>query len=92
MALPVITVTVPLLAASLFGYQAQGSYTGIFISMVSASTIIANPIANIVYDHSGTYSTLFLIAAATMAAMFGMYLLMYRLADRDRKSAEAVEE
>lgn len=92
MALPLITVTVPLLASALFGYQAQGSYTGIFISMVSASTILANPIANIVYDHSGTYSTLFLIAAATMAAMFGMYLLMYRLADRDRKSAEEIEE
>lgn len=92
MALPLITVTVPLLASALFGYQAQGSYTGIFISMVSASAILANPIANIVYDYSGTYSTLFLIAAAAMAAMFGMYLLMYRLAERDRKSAEAIEE
>jgi MFS family permease len=92
MALPLITVTVPLLASALFGYQAQGSYTGIFISMVSASAILANPIANIVYDYSGTYSTLFLIAAAAMAVIFGMYLLMYRLAERDRKSAEAIEE
>ena len=92
MAIPVTTVTVPLLASSLFGYQAQGSYTGIFISMVSASAIIANPVANVVYDRTGTYSKLYLIAAAAMAAMFVMYLLMYRLADRDRKSAEAVEE
>jgi len=88
MALPVITVTVPLLASSLFGYQAQGSYTGIFISMVSASAILANPIANIIYDHSGTYSTLFLIAAVVMAGLLGMYLLMYHLADKDRKKLE----
>ena len=92
MAIPVTTVTVPLLASSLFGYQAQGSYTGIFISMVSASAIIANPVANVVYDRTGTYSKLFLIAAVLMVVMLGMYLLMYRLADRDRKSAEAVEE
>lgn len=91
MALPVITVTVPLLAASLFGYQAQDSYTGIFISMVSASAIIANPIANIVYDRVGTYQYLFLLAAGLLVLMLGIYLLMYRLADKDRQAMEETE-
>lgn len=91
MALPVITVTVPLLAASLFGFQAQGSYTGIFISMVSASAVLANPIANAIYDRIGSYSPVFLVAAVLMVVMLGMYLLMYHLADKDRKALEETE-
>ncbi len=92
MAIPITTVTVPLLASSLFGYQAQGSYTGIFISMVSASTILANPIANVIYDYAGTYRYLFLAAAGLMVVLMGMYLMMYRLADNDRKNFEANEK
>ena len=91
MALPITTVIVPLLASTLFGYRAQGNYTGIFISMVSASAILANPIANIVYDHTGTYQHLFLIASGLMVIMMGAYLLMYRLADKDRAKLEAEE-
>lgn len=91
LAVPITTVTVPLLASSLFGYQAQGSYIGIFISMVSASTILANLIANIVYDCTGTYRDLLLFSAGLMVVMMGMYLMMYRLADNDRKNFEANE-
>lgn len=91
MALPVMSVIIPMLANSLFGYQAQAAYNGIFISMLSAASVISNPITNAVYDRVGTYSYTFLVAAALTVALMGGYLLMFRLADRDKAKLEAEE-
>ena len=91
MALPVMTILVPLLASSLFGYQAQNQYNGIFLSMVSAAGIVASPISNAVYDRIGTYSPVFLVAAVLTVVLMGGYLLLYRLADKDRAKLEAEE-
>ena len=88
MALPVMSVVIPMLASSLFGYQAQAEYNGIFISMLSAAAMISNPITNAVYDRIGTYSPTFLVAAGLTVALMGFYLLMYRLADKDRAKLE----
>lgn len=91
MALPVMSVIIPMLAASLFGYQAQTEYNGIFISMLSAAGMISNPITNAIYDRVGTYSYTFLAAAGLTVLLMGGYLLMFRLADKDRKALEAEE-
>ena len=91
MALPVMSVVIPMLASSLFGYQAQTEYNGIFISMLSAAAMISNPVTNAIYDRIGTYSPTFLVAAGLTVALMGAYLLMYRLADRDRAKLEAEE-
>ncbi len=88
LALPIVTVVIPLLAASLFGYQAQAQYTGIFLSMVSAASIVASPISNAIYDKIGTYSPVFFTAAGITVLLIGMYLLMYRLADKQREKTE----
>ena len=89
--LPIVSIIIPLLASSLFGYQAQTEYNGIFISMVSAAAIVASPISNAVFDKIQTYNPVFLIAAALTIPLLAMYLLMYRLADQDRKKLEAEE-
>ncbi len=89
--LPLVSVTIPLLAASLFGYQAQPQYTGLFLSMVSAASMIASPITNAIYDVVGTYDYTFRIGAILMVALMFGYLLMYRLADKDRAKLEAEE-
>lgn len=64
---------IPLLAASLFGYQAQTQYNGFFISMVSAASIVASPISNYVYDRVGSYSPVFFAAAGLTVLLFGLY-------------------
>ena len=90
--LTAFSVIIPLLGPALFGYQAQSVYNGIFFSMISASGILASPIANAIYGKIGnTYSPIFLVAAGLLVVMIGMYLLMYRLADKDRKALEAEE-
>ncbi len=91
MGLPIVTIIIPLLASSLFGYQAQTEYNGIFIAMVSAASMVAGPISNAFYDRLGTYSPVFIVAAGLTVVLMGMYLLMYRLADKDRKKLEVEE-
>jgi MFS family permease len=86
LALPILTVVIPLLGASLFGYQAQAKYTGIFLSMVSAASIVASPISNAIYDKIGTYTPVFYAAAGISVLLIGMYLVMYRLADKQKKT------
>ncbi len=91
MALPCLTVVIPLLAVSLFGYRSQAQYNGVFVSMVSAASIISAPISNGVYDRINTYNPVFYVAAAGTVLVFGAYLLMFRMADRDRKLLEPEE-
>ena len=91
MALPVMTILVPLLASSLFGYQAQNQYNGLFLSMVSAAGIVASPISNSVFDRIGTYCPVFWVASALSVVLMGFYLLLFRMADKDRKKLEAEE-
>lgn len=89
--LPLVSIIIPLLASSLFGYQAQAEYNGIFIAMVSAASIVASPISNAVFDKIQTYNPVFLAAAALSVPLLCMYLLMYRLADKDRAKLETAE-
>lgn len=92
MALPCLTVVIPLLALSLFGYRSQAQYNGIFVSMASAASIISVPISNSVYDQIGTYNPVFYIAAGLEVVLIFVYLLMFRLANKDRKTIESQKE
>lgn len=92
LALPIVTVTIPLLAVTLFGYQAQPQYTGIFMSMVSAASILAGPVSNAVYDRVGSYSPVFYCAAGLTVINILVYAVLYRCADRDRKAFEKEKE
>ena len=83
--LPILTVIIPLLTASLFGYRAQTQYIGVFLAMSGAAGIVGSPVSNMVYDKAGSYSPVFLTAAALAAVMIVVYLFMYRSADKLRK-------
>ena len=50
LALPLMSVLIPLPATALFGYQASGIFTGIFLAMPSVAAIVAKPLANPVRD------------------------------------------
>ena len=84
-ALPLVSVTIPLLSADLFGYQSQGTSAGIFLAMMSGAMIVAVPVANKIFDVLNSYRPLYWCSASAMVLLIGMYLLMYALAERDRK-------
>ncbi len=79
------TITIPMLAMNLFGYQSYGSTTGIFLSLVNLASMLATPIANLFYDRLGSYSPVFRVAAVLDLVVLGLYLLLYFLCSKDKK-------
>lgn len=85
LALPITSVTVPLLTMSLFGYRAHDVAVGIFLAMVSVGSMLASPLMNLAYDAIGSYGPMFRGAAVLDIIVIGLYLLLFVLAGRDRK-------
>lgn len=85
--LPLPTVLIPLLTYRLFGYRAQSSYHGIFMSIPQLGLLTAAPIANTVYDATGSYSPVLLVSTGFSVAAVVLYIVVYVLAARRRKSA-----
>lgn len=77
--LPIVTVTIPLLGVSVFGYKAQAEYSGVFLSMTYAATIIAAPISNAVFDAVGSYVPAFWGAFGITVLAVILHLLLFRL-------------
>ena len=77
--LPIVTVTIPLLGVSVFGYKAQAEYSGVFLSMTYAATIIAAPISNAVFDAVGTYVPAFWGAVGVTFLAMVLHLILFRL-------------
>lgn len=84
-ALPATTITIPLLTPNLFGYQSSTWATGIFLSMVSLSALFSSTLSNYFYDQIGSYSPIFIISALVAAGIAVLYLVMFVLAERDKK-------
>jgi len=76
---------IPLMAQTLFGYQASLSVTGIFLAMASLAVMIANPISNAICDRLGNYMPGFRIAALLNVGILGLYLVLYRICKRERQ-------
>ncbi|MBR7165909.1 MAG: MFS transporter [Clostridia bacterium] len=87
-ALPIVTLLVPLLAFSLFGYKAQPQYTGIFMGMISGASMIGSILANYLFDALGSYNPGLLVSATVSILLIPLYLLLYRLCEKDRKREE----
>jgi len=83
--LPMTALTIPLLGMSLFGYRAQTSYVGVFISMSCLAGMASGPVVNSAFDRLGSYIPTFWVAAAGIVLLMGLFLVMYALADRDKK-------
>jgi sugar phosphate permease len=88
LSLPMVTIITPLLAYSLFGYRAQAQYTGIFIAVINVSSFLGEYLSNVIYGAALSYRPAFLLAALLAAVCIPLFLLLYRLCDRDRKLSE----
>lgn len=77
--LPIVTVTIPLLGVSVFGYKAQAEYSGVFLSMTYAATIIAAPISNAIFDAVGSYAPAFWSAIGVTVLAALLHIVLFRL-------------
>ena len=83
-ALPLVTITAPLVASSLFGTRAHSQYVGILVAMCSASNFLADYITNLLHGIFGSYRPSFWISAGISLLAIVLFLILYRIADRDR--------
>ena len=78
----------PLLSVELFGYRGQNRYIGVIMAMVSASSVLASPIANAVYDFSGSYTPIFWVSVGLELSLIAVYGILFRLAKREKRLLE----
>lgn len=91
-ALTLAAVIPPLLTNALFGYQAYSKCVGIITAMVSLGGLVAAPISNMCFDRLGSYSPVFRVGAIISLVVTGLYLLLFLLAQKDRKKMSQTEE
>ncbi len=87
--LVIVSVPIPLLSSALFGYHPQGSVMGILMAMPYAASMATMPIVNSIYDRIGSYNPIFLVVAVLGAGTLGLTVLLFILAERDRKKYES---
>jgi len=88
LALPLNTVMISLLGFTLFGYNGQKQYVGVFLSMIYVANMIVTPVANGIRDALGSYQVSFFISAALMLVSVFLYLILFRLAEKEKKALE----
>ena len=77
LALPLETVMVPLIAADLFGEKDNARIMGIFVSVNTTGFAFGTPVANAIFDSTGSYNpALYGIAAAMLAIMVGFWFII----------------
>lgn len=84
-ALPLVTITAPLVGSSLFGTRAHGQYAGILIAMCTVGNLLGDYITNLLHGQFGSYRPSFWISAGLSLLAILLFLLLYHLADRDQK-------
>ncbi len=91
LSLPLETVVIPLTVMDLFGEKDFSKILGIFLAMISMGSILASPLANLVYDLFGSYRRLLISLACVMMTVLIIMLVIISKAKRLRKTMEADE-
>ena len=91
LALPMETIILPLLAASLFGEKEFEKLLGIFVSVTTAGFAVGVPLSNLCHDLLGSYRPSLIATGCAMAAVTLAYQFILTAADRKRASVEAEE-
>ena len=89
LALPLETVMVPLIAAELFGDKEFSKLVGIFVSINTAGYAFGTPVANLIFDYSGTYLPMLLINVGLMLAVMISFVFIIRAAEKVRMQTDS---
>lgn len=91
-ALPLTSITIPLLTIDMFGYHSYIIAMGVFSSIISIGSMLAMPISSLVFDRFGSYAPAFYTGTVVLALMIVMYFVLYRIADRERVRWESARK
>ena len=84
-ALPIVTITIPMLALELFGEKASAEYIGIVVSMSSVASTLSGLISNGIFDATGSYRLAFCISIVLLLVLIILYLLTYHMVERKKR-------
>ncbi len=84
-ALPVVTITIPMLALELFGEKACADYIGVVVAMSSVASMLSGVISNGIFDCTGSYRLAFCIAIVLLIVLIVLYLLTYHMVERKKR-------
>ena len=88
-ALPLETIMLPIFARELFGEKSFGKALGIFVSVNTAGYAVGGPVANLVFDLTGSYNIWIFVSAAIIAAICLLMNYVITLARKDKAEVEA---
>ncbi len=84
-ALPLTALIAPLLVPYVLGYRCSSIGNGIMLAMAAGGNMLSSTVTNLVYDRFGSYSPFYWVAAAVAVLVLMLYLLMFKLSNRDKK-------
>ena len=84
--LPITTITISVLVPDLFGYHSSGMILGPCYAVVAVAYLIGTFCSNWIYDLTGSYRMVLLLIIAFAVASMALYLLVYKMADRARRT------
>lgn len=88
-AIPLETIMLPLITAGMFGERSYAKLMGLVVSINTAGYAVGAPLANLVYDATGSYRTILAILAGVMLTITVMFQLVLVRSGKDRKAIEA---
>lgn len=80
-----IVAIIALLSYIVYGTLTSDFTTGWFLSMISLSSMVTQPLMNICYDTFGSYKPFLYGAAGLALAVIVLYLVIFRMSDNERK-------
>ena len=92
-ALPLETIMLPILAREIYGEKSFNKALGIAVSVNTAGYAVGGPIANLIFDKTGSYDLWIFISAGIIAAVFVIMNYVITVSRRERlRSGEIIAE
>ena len=85
LAITMTSVTVPLMAESVFGTETSTAVLGIILGVSSLSSVFSSPISTLCHDTMGSYDPVFKIAAAVAIVMVMILFAVYWMFGKKEK-------
>ena len=90
-ALPLETIMLPIFARELFGENGFKRVLGVFVSVNTAGYAVGGPIANFIFDITGSYDSWIFISTAIIAIVFIAMNIVISASSADQKKEHELE-
>lgn len=84
-AMPLETIMIPLIAQDMFGEHSYAKIMGLFVSICTAGFAVSSPLANLVFDVTGSYKGVLFSLSALMVVITVYFQFILHQAGKDRR-------